>query len=517
VNRRVTAHSGSATELGRHAGATGGAGRPAAGRVPSPYLIVCVLTVIYAAVLAYRQPWGSDFGLHAAVVDAMRHNLWHPSDPMVDEAVRSPYFSPYMLLLGAAARITGASGLATLTAAAPFCVAVVLWGLGRFVRIFSVNRWAPVAALAFLLGLWGTAGGPWSGFFNLRGFALIMPYPSTLALGLTLLWWAALWAALEGGGTLRWVGVGALFGVIALVHPFTAIEAAIGAVALALPHLTRLRVRGVLPGVAAAVVVVLLWPYFSILDVARAAQDLDAIHEPLYVDVWGAYLAVLVICTPALVVRLRRSYVDPLAWIFILAMGVVATGWLTERWALGRAWPLAMVAAQVAVAVEICTAAGYVWRGRGLPARRLAVGAWCVLIVATLAVGAVAQMDRPRLLPTDLHQVYSDRLAPLTRHIAGRDVLITNNPGIARDLLGFGVRSAAPPWPDPALPDAAERERAVEEFKSGKTSQARRRELIEQYHVKWVLDTNGSWGWAGEFAVAEFDLAPIGRLYQVSP
>lgn len=497
------------------------AGHPSAaararGLIASPYLIVSVLTVIYAALLAYRQPWGGDFGLHTAVVDALRRDLWHPSDPMVGEAVRSPYFSPYMLLLGLVARVTGASALTVMTVAAPACIALLLYGLGRFVRIFSTNRWAPVVALALLLGLWGTAGSAWSGFFNLRGFALIGAYPSTLALGLTFLWWATLWAALERGGLLRWVGVGALFAVVVLVHQFTAVEAAVGAIALALPHLTRLRI-GVAVGVVAAVVGVFVWPYFSIVDVARAAQDLDAIHQPLYADAWGAYLAVLVVCAPALVVRLRRGYLDPLVWIFILAMGVVAAGWVTDHWAFGRAWPLAMIAAQVAVAVEICTAAVYVWRARGrLSVRPLAVGAWCVAIVAALAIGVDAQMDRTRLLPTNLHQVYPARMAPLTMHIAAGEILVSNHPGTARDLLGFGVRYVTPPWPDPALPDEADRQHAVDELVAATTPAARRRALIEQYQIKWVLDVDNSWGWASGVAVAVYDVGEFGRLYQVS-
>jgi hypothetical protein len=121
----------------------------------SPYLSLAVGGFVFACLVAYRAPWAGDLGLHAAVVDRLRQDPWRPADPMVEAYTDNPYNTPYTVLLGLAGRVTGLSGVDTLRLAAPLCFALVLYGLWRFVRIFSADRWAPAAALPLVLGLWG--------------------------------------------------------------------------------------------------------------------------------------------------------------------------------------------------------------------------------------------------------------------------------------------------------------------------------------------------------------------------
>src|SRR5205814_7905506 len=56
---------------------------------------------------------------------------------------------------------------------------------------------------------------------------------------------------------------------------------------------------------------------------------------------------------PALWLRWRRSRLDPLVLLFVSAAVVVAIGGLTGRYALGRAWPAVLLAAQVALGIEL--------------------------------------------------------------------------------------------------------------------------------------------------------------------
>lgn len=477
--------------------------RPA--RVPAPYLPVAAAGFLFAGLVAYRAPWAGDFGLHAAVVDELRQHLWQPADPMVRAHTDNPYNTPYTVLLGLVGWLTGLSGVDTLRLAAPVCFALLLFGLYRFVRVFSASPWAPVVALPLMLLLWGEAAPTWSGFLNLAGLPLILAYPSTVALGLTLCWWAYLWHAFDRPAPGRWAVVGGFLAAIAIVHPFTAVAAVLGAVALALPRLRSLRAVPVPAAVTAVAVaatvavtvaaaVVLAWPYSNVIEVARAAGDLDGIHRPLYSGALRTYGPPLLLSLPALGMRLRRDPLDPLAAMVALALAVVGAGWASGHWALGRMWPVVLIAVQVAVAVELVAAL----RGRF----RTPAVAWAVLVVAACGWSvhlqhanalAVARLDRPVTAFADRHTWITDRIGAgevLLLDLDAEDPLWT-----ARDLLGSGVRFVAPPWPDPTLPDAARRHADNRELLAAGTADDRRRDLLTRYDVHWVLDSTGTLSW----------------------
>jgi hypothetical protein len=481
----------------------------------SPYLVVSLAAVAYACLAAYRQPWKNDFGMHAAVVERLRQDLLQPADPMVDAETQSPYFTPYTVVLGLIARLTGWSGITTLSVLTPVCVALVLYGLYRFVRVVTDNRWAPVVALVLLLLLWGENPPAWSGFLDLRGLPQIIPYPSTVALGITLLWWAYLAEALDRPQLRRWLVLGGLFGVIIVVHSFTAVGAALGAAALGLYRLRALRPHLIGLALAATLTVVFAWPYYSVIDVMRATGDLNPIHKSLYIGALRTYGVPLALCVPALVMRIRRNRLDPLAWLFIFAFAVVLTGGITENWALGRVWPIVMVGAQVALAVELVSLTAGLWptlNTRPGPGTSrwpdLLIGGWVALTVVACAWGFsiqrdsfvdVLRLDKPVTAFSDRAPWITDRVAPGDTVLA--DGLVTEQRWLSRDLIGHGILFVAPPWPDPTLVDEGARQGAVRELIASETPEPRRRELLDRYHVRWIVDTHNSLRWADAYAV----------------
>lgn len=517
----------------KSAGSTGSVAcavvRPAVRAPLPPYLIVSAAGVLSAALVAYRAPWAGDFGLHAATVERLREDLWRPADPMVRAHTGHPYNTPYTVLLGLVSLVTGRSGTDTLRLAAPVCFGLLLYGLCRFVRIFSADRWAPVAALPLVLALWGEGAPAWSGFLNLAGLPLILAYPSTVALAAALCWWAYLWRCLDRPSPGRWAVAGALLGGLAVVHPFTAVEAAAGAAAL------MLRRRPGLPaltGVAAAAAVVLAWPYTSMLDVLLAAGDLDGIHRPLYSGVLRVYGPPLLLCLPALAVRLRRDPLDPLAAMTGVTLALAGAGWVTGHWALGRMWPVVMIAAPVALAVELLAALRAGFRGgfrSGLgggtagPVRAVLAGAWALVTVAGAGWGGYLQRDHTLAAVGAGGPVmsFTQRHAWITGRVAAGDVLLLDldderQRWTARDLIGSGVQFVAPPWPHPSLPDAALRHADNRELLADGTPGQRRLALLRRYDVRWVLDVTGTRGWLDAAAIEVVAGPAPSRLVRVA-
>ncbi len=261
--------------------ATGGDGADATARpplwLPSPYLLLGGLLWAVLSAAAWQAPLCCEAGLQAAVVERLRVNLLHPAFPMTDlPAVASAHYSPYALLQGLAARATGLSGPSVVALAVLVNLLLLLTGIGRVLtRLLTPNRWVPVLLLVPLALIHWADPARWSA-------------PSTFAVAVTLHLWAWTGAATartarpgdpKPGRTPRWAeaaGIGVLLGLVLLVHPPTAIGAAIGCVALIAVR-TRTRIRPTVwrwaSAAVCAVAVAALWPYYNGLTAPRTPAE----------------------------------------------------------------------------------------------------------------------------------------------------------------------------------------------------------------------------------------------------
>jgi hypothetical protein len=437
---------------------------------PTPYqaagfLFFLVLTLAYWAV-----PLCCDAGQHAAVVERLREDLLHPRHPMADlPGAGSAYYSPYAVVQGVFARLTGLGGWEVVRLAGPLNLLVLLTGLGRFVRVLTPRPWAPVLALGAMTLLWGTERAWWSGYLGLMSMTGNLGYPSTCAIGLTFWAWALTGARARDRRRVRYVGpsglrglpgyagLGALYGLILLVHPITSVAAVLGAAA---------------------------WPYFDVFALAGDGS-VDAMHRVLYLHLPGEFWLAL-LGLPALWARGRRSRRDPLVLMFVLDCAVVAYGWFSGHYTYGRILGLTLVPVQFALAVEL--AAPRPW-GRWRAALGWAATAGALLGFLTVHAGAVV----PRALdPVGFEQPPNwPTYAWAARHIGPGEVVITDGYYAGHAIAGYGPNLAAPAWPDPSL-DERERGRRVadvEAYLAPDSTRAERTAVARRYRVRWLLLT----------------------------
>ena len=458
-------------------------------RFTRPYTILSVVVVVFAVLLAVHRPWGIDFWVHATAVDRLEHNLLRPgglqvADPMMD----SSYYSPYTVLLAFAAQLTGAGPIAVLSAMAPLSAALLCVGFHRFCRVLSGGRWFPVLAAGVVVTMWGFSTWAWSGFLNLYSLPVTLPLPSTVATGLMLLIWALVAEALVAPRLWSWPAVAGLATLVVLIHPLTAAATVVGSVALVVwrrppPH----RLRAPVVAAVAVVALALTWPYYSILDLAGSPAG-DAVHEVLYRQPWW-YEGLIVVALPALWLRYRRDNRDCLVWIVLLCAGVWAVADLTGDHAFVRLLPTAMLAAQLALAVELYALRP--WRTR--PAR-----AW---LAATLVIGAVAAgLTSGNLLyalpPTDGVVALQERLGHNPRPPDHRwlrsvtsygDVVITDDSTTRRVITAQGLYTVSPGWPDPVAGVTTLRAADEAQFFTVATTTSRRRQILAKWDVDWIL------------------------------
>ncbi|MEU8027307.1 hypothetical protein AB0C13_01540 [Streptomyces sp. NPDC049099] len=450
------------------------------------------LVVVLLLLVIVRLPWAGDLGMHAATVQRLRHSLLHPGNPLVDADTPSPYYSPWMLVLGVIAKVTGLSVFVVLRIAALAGLALLVTGVWRYVRTLSPHRAAPALALLSLVFLWGPLLFNWSGFLGLNSLALTVSYPSVFALGLTFRFWAWLTRATREEATWgRWLGLGVLWALILLCHQFTGVVASLGALATVIAARPA---RPVLPRLAASsalgMLLLWLWPYYDFFSLFSAGADLEAIHRPLYEHL-AARFGLVLLGVAALVLRVRRDRWDPLALFFVLGALVFAAGGLTGHYSWGRALPAALIPAQLAAALEAVA-----------PGRRAVRAGWACVLGAALAVGAWTQAGTlgyvtgksalPSVVAAKYHTPWVGYhwITPWVKY--GDVVMARRSP--ARQIPAYGPYTVAPGYPDVFLRDAARREAAVERYFAAGTSASDRAGILREYDVKWVVGPEGMTG-----------------------
>ncbi|MEU6090688.1 hypothetical protein ABZ865_28545 [Streptomyces sp. NPDC047085] len=443
------------------------------------------LVLVLVLLVIVRLPWAGDLGMHAATVQRLRHSLLHPGNPLVDADTPSPYYSPWMLVLGCVAKLTGLSVFVVLRLGALVGLGLLVTGVWSYVRTFTAHRAAPALALLCLLFLWGPVLFNWSGFIGLNSLALTVAYPSVFAIGLSFHFWAWLTRALRAEtGWGEWLGLGLLWALILLCHQFTGVVASLGALATVIAarpgRRTLLRLGAAL---AVGVLLLGLWPYYDFFSLFSAGTDLEAIHRSLYRHVPGRF-GLILLGVGALVLRWRRDHRDPLVLFFLLGVLVFAAGGLTGHYSWGRALPAVLIPAQLAAALEVVSA------GK----RAVRVGSACVL-GAALAVGAWAQAGTlgyvvgRDALPGAVAAKYRTPwvgyhwITPWVKY--GDVVMAPKFP--ARQIPAYGAYTVAPGYPDVFLPDAARRDAAVREYFAADTSSSGRRAIVREYGVRWVV------------------------------
>ncbi|MEU4794534.1 hypothetical protein [Streptomyces sp. NPDC023327] len=464
-------------------GAAEGAIRAPRVRVPHAVALPLLALIVLLLLVIVRLPWAGDLGIHAATIERLRADPLDPGNPLVDADTPSPYYSPWTLLLGCLARVTGLGTFVVLRVAALVGLALLVTGVRSFVRTFSTRPGAVPLALLCLLLLWGPGLFNWSGFLGLNSLALTVSYPSTFALGLSFHFWALLRKALPGAGVRAFLGLGVLWAVILLSHQFTGVVASFGASAMVLgarPWPSR-EVWGRLAcGAALGIAVLALWPYYSFFGLFGAG-GLEDIHRSLYRGLLPHFgLALLGVA--ALVCRWRRDRRDPLVLFFAFGAVLFAAGGLSGHYSWGRVLPAALIPAQVAAALEVFERGAVRRAAAALLGAALLLGAWT-------QAGTLGYVAPRGALPGPVAAKYRvpwpgyDWLAPEVRH--GDVVMAKTFP--SRQIPAYGPYTVAPGYPDFFLPDQDKRLAAVRTYFAPDTRRGTRLAVLHRYGVRWII------------------------------
>ncbi|MEV0097113.1 hypothetical protein [Streptomyces sp. NPDC050738] len=463
---------------------------------PSPYFLVGGLFWALMTAATWRVPMAGEFGTHAAVVERLSADWLHPTHPLAAlPGEGSPYYSPYALFQGLFAHAMGLPGRLVVKLSTPVNLLVLLTGIGRFSRLLTPRRWAPVFALAAMVLLWGTEPAGWSGSFGLLSMTTTLAYPSAFAAGLALHIWALTGSAAleherERTGYLEHAALGVLIGLLMLIHPITSVGALVGVAAFVAGWQREWddgTARRWSLTVVAAVAVAASWPYFNAFTLGSGETSalLDQVQRGLYDHIGGRFWLGL-LGVPALWVRWRRSRRDPLVLMFAADCLLVAYGWISGHYTYGRLLGLTLVGPQFALAVELARPGP-----RGLGRRLLAPVAVAAAALGFFTVQAGAVVPRS-LDPVGFDQPPDWRTYEwVTRYVEPGETVLADDYFISRSLPGYGAYLVAPTWPDPALSekDRLRRKQDVHRYLSPLSTATVRADIARRYRVHWLLLT----------------------------
>ncbi|GAA1903324.1 hypothetical protein [Streptantibioticus ferralitis] len=487
----VLTTDGGTAGTGQRAPRAGGATRLAAWR-PGPYAIIATAFLVLMTVLAWRNNIISDFGQHASAIDRIKADPLHPANPLVDlSGDNSPYYSPLIVVLGLIAKLTGLAGWQVLEGWAPVNLALFLTGIAAFSRTLSKNRWVPVLALAAMMLLWGIRPAAWSGFLNPGALTRNVTFPSTFAIALTLHTWAlTARAARARAGLLMHTAIGLCMGLILLIHPITSIGAAAGIAAIVLGWQRdwnrAVAARWALT-VAAAVVLVAVWPYYDVFALA-GDTTVDKFHKQLYGRRLISWYGLSLVGVPALWMRFRRHRLDPLPLLWLADIAIATYGWFSGRYTYGRIFGLLLVPPQLALAVELVRARPWNLARRAMAA----VAAAAAAIGLAVQTGAIVQV--PASSPVHLQHLAtwpSYRWA--ADHVPVGDVVLSNDYRATHVLPAYGIFLVSGAWPDPSLPVEVRNRRNhdVRVYFSSHPTPAVQHLIATRYHATWALLDQG--------------------------
>lgn len=458
-----------------------------------------------------KQKWGSgtDVWEHIAAVRELAAHPFDPQHPMLPLDAPHQFFTPYSLFVAMVMKLTGWHVLVAFGVVGLLNLTLVLFGLHRFVGAVGGSSDVAFYALLFTLFLWGGDAWFYSGFLHFNVIAQVLSYPSTFALGLTLLSLSAQARFLRTGDHRLLAGIVVAGVVVVVSHPITFVFFSVGAVALAVtlrPTRPAPAVAATGAALAAAGALALAWPYFSLYDllVGGSAEiegayrrAVDGANSELYVQVVRRTLPALV-AVPFVVGRLRGWRRDPLA---LMAIGLGAVYWYGFAFDVGsfaRSLTFLHLVTVTILAQEL------VKTQKSLPAlgdsaglaRRwihVTAGVFVVMGMFNLRNGLEVLPDRLvadvpyEWLHNEVGFTRFDDFAYLERN-HDRHPVVLSDIYTSLEVPAFGSDTVAFARAQPFV-DTRQRSADLERFFSAGASAADRRDIIERYDVTLLVVT----------------------------
>ena len=280
-----------------------------------------------------------DYGEHVASIRELAARPLEPHNPLLAGGGPTLRYTPYIMLLAALVRFAGLSLPAVVTLASAGSFLLFAAGLYYFSRDYFKDEKMPLYALLVLLFCWGKPFG-YSNEYCLRFFCYTAFYPSMVAFGASLAGLSVLLRYVRSGRA-AYCGWYALWAAaLFATHPLTGSFFFVAALVMVLAESRSVlrHLAGYAAGVALALALALLWPWYSFADAVALSTTAPWYDFKDYLygsgTIFRAGPALLGI--PVLVYLLKKGTNRFVSWGGLACAGVYAAGGLVDVYLLDR-------------------------------------------------------------------------------------------------------------------------------------------------------------------------------------
>jgi hypothetical protein len=444
--------------------------------------------------------WAGDFWEHSAVVHEFMARPFSPLHPQLSVQISHAFLNPYGFSVAMLALATKSDAINTLAAFGVLNFTILVIGLRQFIATVDQPRAEGITFYTLLLAmfLWGKEAWQFSGFYNIEILNDVLPYPSTLALGLSLCALAVFYKNLAHYTTApsflaikRYTLVSLIAAIVLLIHPLTALFLWIGLGCQLLAYQPTKLYAWLTLGLTVifSIGLAACWPHFSILQLmfsAGAAYHLS--NASMYLEIiQGTWPILLTI--PLIIWRGTQRPNRAIALTMLALLALYVWGYYSRQYSFGRSIAFLLLLSNILVAQ--CLIETERWpRPQVVSLIKASTAA-----ALCLAAGVWLYQSTNRIL-TIANSLYLGR--PIASQISYRDLIflkdyVQHDDVVLADidsswkLPSLAGKAVATQHPLAFVPDWFIRKEEVIEFFSAKTTPQTRLAILKKYQPQYLL------------------------------
>jgi hypothetical protein len=453
--------------------------------VEKKYLFLCLFLLLFFALypilLGY---YGGDFFYHAAAISEFKINLFHPTHPFYGTADGSPHLSPYHFILGAIARILNCDVILLFKWIGLFNFILLASGIYIFCITYFKNHSIPFYALLFIIFLWGYNPWGYSNFFHILSLGLLLPYHSTVTIGLSFFCFAFVIRMMN---KFRWyylMVIPILVAFISLSQPVNATFVSLGVFSFIIfSDNYKLPIKILLLVIIAflSFLYIISWPFYHFFDLFLQLENVQReMNTGHFYNIWsilrGTFpLLVMLIISFVFIKKHLKIYPSLFFFVFLLII-IYSIGSPFNINYIGR------LISPIIILFQIILAA-YLVHLKNFDLSRYKVLKWCILPIFIFQFGQASyklvNFSRVITLP---HDFLSSTLSEINHNDVLMSDMETNY-----FIPAFNGKVVAQIFGEAFVKDNLERKENVELFYRLKTSNEIRMKILKKYKVKYIL------------------------------
>lgn len=475
-------------------------------------IIICCLLVLLQALLIHKAPWTGDYWEHRAVVRELSLHLQHPSHPILKVDAPHAFFSPYIVLLGAAIATTGITVSTALNIAMLFNLLLFFAAIYLLTTLFINEERKRSKAffllLLFLLFFWGPQAPLYSSYLHIQSLVLTLSYPSAFAFSCSVFAASVTKLLLQNTSSINkqvglFITLILLLSLTLLCHPLTFLFAAslllyVSNTSLFHANFNRqqlirktflLFTAGILSLMLAGV-----WPYYPVFSLFKYVDggnqfhaDSIALYQSLFKQAFPLLLLpVLVFFNPSNSLRKEWPWLISISVLLLLFV----IGYLTGAYGMGRMMAFVFIFCHLFIVKYLLSI-----KQSKVP--------WFVLLFL-LAIPYLLQtkttfnylfatnveiVSNTAQFQKDSHSAKARLLHFLEPELDKKTAVVLTDMPTSLFIPAMGARVVAAVYPVYWVADAEERKKQVQLFFSASATKTDRANLIIRYKPDYILLT----------------------------